>query len=131
MTEVIPYLSLWHYAWFCIGGGFGAAMRYSLTQSTRHLSQRWPAGTLLVNGSGAFVLGAIAAYWNHAAYSPGFLFWELGVLGGFTTFSAYSVEVISLVRSRRVGTAAGYALGSLVAAIAALALGFQLAGLLL
>lgn len=131
MTEVIPYLTLWHYAWFCIGGGFGAAMRYSLTQSTRYLSQRWPAGTLLVNAGGALVLGAIGAYWNHAAYSPGFLFWELGVLGSFTTFSTYSVEVVTLVRSRRPAAALGYALGSVIVVLAALVLGFQLAGLLL
>lgn len=131
MTEVIPYLSLWHYAWFCIGGGFGAAMRFSLTQSTLHLSQRWPVGTLLVNVSGALVLGAISAYWNHAAYSPGFLFWELGVLGSFTTFSTYSVEVLTLLRARRIGAAIFYALGSVAVVITALVLGFQLAGLLL
>ncbi|MGX5913885.1 fluoride efflux transporter CrcB [Aliidiomarina sp. Khilg15.8] len=131
MTEVIPYLTLWHYAWFCVGGGFGAAMRFSLTQSTRHLSQRWPAGTLLVNAIGALVLGAISAYWNHAAYSPGFLFWELGVLGSFTTFSTYSVEVIAMLRARRFGAAIIYAFSSVVIVLASLVLGFHLAGLLL
>ncbi|RUO33304.1 hypothetical protein CWE14_08775 [Aliidiomarina soli] len=130
VTEIHQYLTFWHVLWIGLGGGFGAALRFSLSQVVRHKGSHWPWPTWLVNVSGALVLGAIAAYFNDFGYEPAFFFWELGILGGYTTMSTFAVETVALAHQRRIGLALGYAISSVFATLAALMLGFTLAGLL-
>jgi fluoride exporter len=130
MSEMLGYFTWLHFLWLGLGGGFGAALRYSVAQVLVPYSERWPYATLTVNLSGALLLGFIAAFFNHLAFSPGFFFWELGVLGGYTTLSTYSMEVVRLFQQGRFVRATSYALASLILSIAALTLGFQLGGLL-
>lgn len=129
MTEVYNYLSILHVLWFALGGAFGAALRYCASQALAPFSQQWPVSTWVVNVLGAFLLGFIAAYFNDYGYSPGFLFWELGVLGGFTTMSTFAVEHLNLLRAQRYAAAISYMLGSGLGALGAIMLGFTLGGL--
>lgn len=132
MTEVYTYFTPWHVVWLAIGGGFGAALRFSIGQALapKQSATGWPWATWWVNISGAGLLGFLAAYFQAQAYSAAFFFWELGLLGGFTTTSTLSLEVFRLGRSGQVGKAFAYAISSLVGALCALAVGFKLGGLL-
>lgn len=125
------HFSWLHVVWMGIGGGFGAAMRYCISTVVNHISATFPWGTLLVNLSGAALLGGIAAYFNDYAYSAAFFFWEIGVLSGYTTMSAVAVETLYLLRQRRYSLAVLYTLVSLIGVVIALVLGFRLGGLLL
>lgn len=129
VTEVFAYFSVVHVIWFSVGGGFGAALRYVIGQLIHTEPGEWPLATLVVNISGAAVLGFIAAYFNDSAYSLGFLFWELGVLGGYTTLSTFSVETLQLIRRYRYRAALSYTIASFVGSVGVLILGFKLGGL--
>lgn len=130
MNEVYAYFTPLHVLWFAVGGGFGAALRYSVSQLFLYYRGNWPLATWSINLSGALLLGFAAAYFNDHALSPGFLFWELGVLGGYTTMSTFAVETVTLAHVRYRLTAIIYMLGSAVTGLGALALGFSLGGLL-
>ncbi|MEV7395774.1 CrcB family protein [Aeromicrobium sp. NPDC092404] len=107
-----------------LAGGLGAGTRYSLDTWLRpRVSGRFPWSTLLVNVSGSLVLGMIVGLgaddsW-HAILGTGFL-------GGYTTFSAASVESVHLALDRRYGAAAVNAVGMLVLGVAAASLGYAL-----
>ncbi len=85
----------------------------------------FPFGTLIVNVVGSFLMGLLAGYF---AFRPGSsqhlrLFLTTGMLGGFTTFSAFSLDTALLVERHAYGMAAGYAVGSVAASVAALFFG--------
>ena len=90
----------------------------------------FPWGTLLVNVLGCFAVGALGALF--APSNPLYLRHDLrmlmivGILGGFTTFSAFSLETLQLVQRGAVGTAAAYATASLVLCLLAAALSYAL-----
>lgn len=133
MTEVFAYFTPLHLLWFAVGGGFGAALRYSISQlfvDSKWQAGGWPMATWLVNLSGALALGLAAAYFNDFGFSPAFMFWEIGVLGGYTTMSSFALETTALIQARRRTLAFVYAISSGVGAVAALMLGFTLGGLL-
>ena len=97
-----------------LGGGLGAVLRYLLSAwlSGYEWGRSFPWATLLINVLGSFVLGLIAAL---LADRPGWkLFFGVGVCGGFTTFSTFSLDAWKLLESARYGAAAGYVLGSVV-----------------
>jgi CrcB protein len=80
---------------------------------------------MIVNVVGSFLMGALAGYF---AFRPGLnqhlrLFLTTGILGGFTTFSAFSLDTALLVERHAYGMAAGYAVGSVLASVSALFLG--------
>lgn len=81
-----------------VGAGLGGALRHGVNvASLRWLSAGFPYGTLTVNIAGSFAMG-LAAGWFAARVDPDQtwrLFLTTGVLGGFTTFSAYSLEVMT------------------------------------
>ncbi|HEX5608137.1 MAG TPA: fluoride efflux transporter CrcB [Candidatus Binatia bacterium] len=85
-----------------IGSFFGGALRYLVsTWVYRVLDSPWfPYGTLIVNVSGCFVIGFLAGLAeSRAAFTSEMrLFVFVGVLGGFTTFSSFALETLSLVR---------------------------------
>lgn len=78
-------------------------------------------GTLLVNVAGCLAMGAIAAL-SEAEWVR--LFVLVGILGGFTTFSAFSLHTLRLVQAERWGAAAGYALASVALCLVAVWLGW-------
>jgi CrcB protein len=102
-----------------IGGGIGACLRWGLALLLNPASQVVPLGTLAANLIGGYLVGVAAAFFALKGGLPPELrlFAITGVLGCFTTFSAFSNEVVSLVAEGRPGwagvTAAAHLLGSL------------------
>ena len=114
-----------------VGGASGAVMRYLLgVQALRLAGSGWPYGTFTANILGGFLMGVLAAVLalrGGADQEKWRLLLGVGVLGGFTTFSAYSLEVALMIERRAYGQAAAYSLGSVVLSIAALFAGLILA----
>jgi len=106
-----------------LGAGIGGALRHGVNVgAVRLLGFEFPYGTLIVNISGSFAMGLLAGYF---AFRPGIdqhlrLFLTTGLLGGFTTFSAFSLDAALLVERHSYGVAAGYMVGSVAASISAL-----------
>jgi len=91
-----------------IGGGLGSILRYV----TSGLAARWlgldfPYGTLIVNIVGSFLIGVVQALAEHASVmpEPARLFLSAGVMGGFTTYSAFSYETVRLIELDAFGRA--------------------------
>lgn len=110
------------------GGAVGAALRYQLGRFAGQMAPgaAWPWGTFAANLIGGFVMGLLAGWLARGSTvsgEPMRLLLGVGVLGGFTTFSAFSLETVLMIERGQIGLALGYALFSLVGAIAALALG--------
>jgi fluoride exporter len=109
-----------------IGAGIGGAFRHGINvAATRQFGFGFPFGTLIVNIAGSFAMGLLAGYF---AFRPGLnqhlrLFLTTGMLGGFTTFSAFSLDTALLVERHAYGMAAGYAVGSVAASVSALFFG--------
>lgn len=111
------------------GAGFGGAMRHGVNQAAmRMLGQNFPYGTLAVNILGSLAMGMLIGYFalRGEASQHWRLFLATGVLGGFTTFSAYSLDVALLWERGEAASAAAYAIGSVAVAIAALFTGMWL-----
>jgi len=110
-----------------LGGAAGSGLRFVLVSgAARSLGTGWPYGTFAVNVLGSFVMG-LCAVWLLQRGGAASLLLMTGVLGGFTTFSAYSLDAVRLVEADRVGAAIGYAGGSVAASILALVLGMAAA----
>ena len=112
------------------GGATGAVARYLLgVQAMRAFGAAWPYGTLAANVLGGFLMGVLAAVLMLRGGSDAEK-WRLllgvGVLGGFTTFSAYSLEVALMIERRAYAQAAVYSLGSAALSILALFAGLIL-----
>ena len=112
-----------------IGGGIGSMFRHGVNVlSARTLGTGFPWGTLTVNVTGSIVMGLLAGYFafkGQAAQSWR-LFMMTGILGGYTTFSAFSLDAILLYERGQVGLALAY-----IAASGAISIFGLLAGLLL
>lgn len=109
-----------------VGAGLGGALRHGVNlASLRWISVDFPYGTLIVNIGGSLAMGLLAG-WFASRADPGQM-WRLfltsGVLGGFTTFSAYSLEVVQLYGRGNLLATLSYATSSVLLSIAALALG--------
>jgi fluoride exporter len=111
-----------------IGGALGAGLRYGAGLLVAGLvSGRFPWATLGVNLVGGFLMGLLMAFVLKGSTSEGFrLFAGVGLLGGFTTFSAFSLDMWQMVERGQSGLALGYALASVVGSIILLALGLSL-----
>jgi CrcB protein len=107
-----------------LGGAFGAICRYLLgAQVGRSLGTAWPYGTLAANVIGGLLMGVligVLAYRGGADQEKWRLLLGVGVLGGFTTFSSFSLETALMIERRTYFAAAGYSLISVVASITAL-----------
>ena len=106
-----------------LGGAVGAAGRYFVAGRVMHLvGSHYPYGTLAVNVLGAFLMGVLveasALRLNMSNEMRSFL--AVGVLGGFTTFSAFSLEVFLMIDRHETVAAMLYAVGSIVLTLAAL-----------
>jgi CrcB protein len=114
-----------------VGGAAGSVARYALGgQTLRWFGPGWPYGTFAANLIGGLLIGLLAGY---LAYRGGAdqerlrLLLQVGVLGGFTTFSAYSLETALMIERKAYGVAAGYAVASVVLAVTAVFAGLMLA----
>jgi fluoride exporter len=116
--------------WVAAGGAAGAAMRYLVMIAASHLwGITFPWGTLTVNVLGSLILGvlveAMALTWSVSEGVRAFL--VIGVLGAFTTFSTFSLDVVTLYEKGEWGFAAAYVLASVILSVLALFAGLALA----
>ena len=105
------------------GGGLGASLRHLVNLiCARCIGIGFPWGTFIINISGSTVMGLIAGYlaFKGEASQPWRLFLMTGILGGYTTFSAFSLDAALLYERGELGLAALYVLGSVVLSIAGL-----------
>ncbi len=113
-----------------LGGFLGAVARYLVGHWLLPLSvaQRFPWPTLVVNVSGCLLIGILAGLVEkHGLFSPGLrLFLFTGLLGGYTTFSAFGLESIALLRRGDFALVALYATASVVLGLLAVWLGLRL-----
>lgn len=113
------------YLWVGVGAMVGGMARYGISQG---LSDLWgralPYGTFVVNVTGSFVIGLVMAVLIERVGDP---VWRLllvtGFLGGYTTFSSYSFELVTMLLGGRIGWAAGYLIASNVLGVAGCLLG--------
>lgn len=106
-----------------IGGGLGASLRHAINVGcARVCGTNFPYGTFVINITGSLVMGLIAGYlaFKGEASQPWRLFLMTGILGGYTTFSAFSLDAALLYERGQLGLAAAYVLGSVVLSIAGL-----------
>ncbi len=110
------------------GGALGSILRYLACYKFAFEWSLWgfSAGTLLVNCLGSLIIGVLIALLDSERWT-----WLLviGLCGGFTTFSTFSMEVVQMLRAQAYGTAVVYALLSVVLCVALTAVGFYLANI--
>ena len=109
-----------------IGAGIGGALRHGVNVGAAKLfGYDFPYGTFIVNVAGSFVMGLLAGYFAFRAGIPQHvrLFLTTGILGGFTTFSTFSLDAALLIERHSYAAAAGYIIGSVAAGLAALFFG--------
>ncbi len=111
-----------------LGGGAGSLARWGLSSATqRWLGAAYPLGTLAVNVLGCAAAGCVAAWLEARAQADDGmrLFAIVGVLGGFTTFSAFGLDTLALLRDGRSGAALGNVAANVLLGLAATALGWS------
>ncbi|MBL0923282.1 MAG: CrcB family protein [Sphingomonadaceae bacterium] len=111
------------------GGAIGAGLSLGLSGAIPDAGAGWPWATFAANVLGGLAMGVLAAWvirGDNSAESLR-LFVGVGVLGGFTTFSAFSLEMMQMVERGQMGLAAGYAAASVLLALGALFLGLTAA----
>ncbi len=120
-------------AWVAValGGALGSLARFWLTGVVAALTgPSFPWGTLLINVLGSFVIGLVAGFTltqvRIAVHPDIRIFLMTGICGGFTTFSAFSLQTLELMQSGEIVPALGYAAGSVVLCVAATLCGWTL-----
>ena len=119
------------YLWVAIGGALGSVARFACSNfAARHLDHGFPWGTMIINLAGSFAIGAFAATTTSGgkwimpvSFSH---FFMVGVCGGYTTFSAFSLQTLTLMEKGDWGRALANATGSVAGCIAAVWLGHTL-----
>ena len=95
------------YLWVALGGALGSVARFALaTFITRRFGESFPWGTILVNVTGSFLIGVLAALAESGGKLAGAValqrFLIVGICGGYTTFSAFSIQTLDLARNGQV-----------------------------
>jgi fluoride exporter len=110
------------------GGAVGAALRFQLSRLLPLSAGGWPWATFAANVAGGLAMGVLASWLlrQGSAGEPVRLLLGVGLLGGFTTFSAFSLEMAQMVERGHAAMAAGYALASVLLALVALFAGLAL-----
>ena len=106
-----------------LGGGVGAAIRHSINiAGLRTMGPDFPYATMFINITGSIIMGMVAAYFAFKgdASQHWRLFLTTGILGGYTTFSTFSLDAALLYERDQYLLAAVYVLGSVIASIAGL-----------
>ena len=114
-----------------LGAGFGGSLRHAVNLAcARAFGTGFPWGTLTVNVVGSFVMGALAAWLAFKAgegwSQPLRLFLTTGILGGFTTFSAFSLDAVLLWERGDAGTALACVAASVLLSVGGLIVGLAL-----
>jgi fluoride exporter len=119
------------YLWVTVGSALGGLLRYALTRMTLSMSADFPYGTILINILGSFVIGYFGTLTlqsgRYAASDNLRLFVMVGLCGGFTTFSSFSLQTFDLMRSGAWVRALANVVLSVTLCIAAVAAGHLLA----
>lgn len=110
------------YFFVMTGGAIGAGARYGLARALSAVAGGWPWATFIANVAGGFLMGLMAAHMLRSGIGGENLrlFAGVGILGGFTTFSAFSLEMAMMVERGEMALAGGYALASVLIALLAL-----------
>ena len=118
------------YWWVGLGGFLGSIARYALAVGLPPAAAgRFPVATFAVNCIGCLLIGVLAGVLARVPAPESVrLFLVTGLLGGFTTFSAFGLEALTLLRRGDIGFALLYVVGSVLMGIAAVWLGMRLAG---
>ena len=107
-----------------VGGALGSLARYMVSTSVAARLSGFPYGTLAVNLIGGLLMGALAGLLLRASAGENArLFFGVGILGGFTTFSAFSLDCWKLIETGQYGLCFVYMAVSVLGALAALMLG--------
>jgi len=112
-----------------IGGGIGSVARYlAAVLAANIIGPRLPWGTLAVNIIGGIVMGFITGAFEGRTHDPDIrIFLTTGILGGFTTFSAFSLDAVRLMQSENLAIAGGYIIASVALAISGVIFGLAAA----
>lgn len=118
------------YLWVGLGGFIGSAARYAVSVGLgAATADRFPWATFVANCLGCLLIGLVAGASARAPVSePVRLFLVTGILGGFTTFSAFGLESLILLRRGETAFALLYIVGSVAVGIAAVWIGLRLTG---
>ncbi len=113
------------YVLAALGGALGALARWGVVTALPHSPTGWPWATLLVNLTGCLLFGALVAVLTARSPEPPWArpFLAVGVLGGYTTCSAFTVDVVELAEAGHPVPAVGYVLVSVVGGVLAVAAG--------
>ena len=115
-----------------IGGGLGAVSRFFVTTALAGKLGNFPLGTLAANFFGSLLMGlvvGILAGRVNVSTEPIRLFVAVGFLGGFTTFSSFSAETLALINGGQIFAAMANVIVSVVAGLAACAVGLKIGGI--
>ena len=119
------------YLWVTLGSAIGGLLRYTITRWTMHISLSFPYGTVFINVLGSFVIGYFGTLTLQSGKYPASdnlrLFVMVGICGGFTTFSSFSLQTVDLMRSGGWGKALANVVLSVVLCVGAVAAGHLLA----
>lgn len=120
------------YLLVALGGAIGSVVRHWLTETvTTRLDSAFPWGTFLVNVSGCLLIGFFASLsgpaWRQFTSTEGRAFFMVGLCGGYTTFSAFSLQTLNLMRLGEWPRAAAYVAGSVMLCVLGVWLGHLLA----
>lgn len=114
------------YILVAIGAAAGGAARYGIGQwTTARWGTHFPWGTLTVNVTGSLIIGVLAVILARGDSNLRVLL-ITGLLGGYTTFSSFSLDALELLQAQRWGAAVAYAGGSVLAGLVACGLGYAL-----
>ena len=112
-----------------VGAALGGLCRWGLAHLLGPISSGFPWGILLVNLAGSFCIGLCFGFFRGTRPDDAWaLFWMVGVLGGFTTFSAFSLDLLKMTAGGRWGMALGYACLSCIGGLVMAGLGGWLSG---
>lgn len=113
------------------GGAVGSVARYLVgVGALRTFGSGWPYGTFTVNIVGGFLMGCLASWLAHrgaASSEPWRVLLGVGVMGGFTTFSSFSLETALMIQKRAYLQAFSYSAASVLLSVAALFAGLLIA----
>lgn len=114
-------MSLITIGWVALGGASGSIARYLISGGLNDRFHPW--GTVLVNVVGSFVLGVLLGRWGMAVETPNRVGLTAGLLGGFTTFSAFTLDTVRLWENGQMAAAAVTVLASVSLGLAGAVLG--------
>ncbi len=117
------------FLWVALGGACGAVMRFGVSRLLAGSALQFPLATLAVNVFGSFLIGLLAASLliDDKLVPEARLFFQTGLLGAFTTFSAFSLETMQLWQSGQMKAAAVNVVSNVVLSLLAVALGLVVA----